>query len=83
MDPAESLRDRALRWLHRQPAGSELNLHRGLTSIFPDGPSPVGFSLDIIVADNESMFLSDFHPTSPNLASPGGDRRPGRPSRNS
>ncbi|KAG5636817.1 hypothetical protein H0H81_006764 [Sphagnurus paluster] len=62
-EPKESRQSRALRWLHEQPADSQLDEMKKLSSIFPNGPRGSDDKLDIIIADAEEMVdaLSDPH----------------------
>ena len=60
MSPANTRRDRALQWLHEQPADSHLKSEDNLKSIFPNGPHRSYDRLDIIVADAEGMLYSVF-----------------------
>lgn len=59
MRPRESVHSRALQWLYKQPANSQLNPTNRLSEIFPNGPRSIKEStLDIIVSDVEGIFYA-------------------------
>ncbi|PPQ82774.1 hypothetical protein CVT25_009269 [Psilocybe cyanescens] len=54
LEPKETRQPRSLRWLHNQPADSQLDEAKTLSDVFPNGPHGKD-RLDIIVADAEGM----------------------------
>ena len=56
--PRDTLKSRALQWLHRQPVDNQIEESETLSSVFPNGPH--GSDLDIIIADTEGMIYSIF-----------------------